>query len=409
MENKEEFICIKCNKQFSDKYKLKQHYGKKIDCVRILKCDVCNKICNTKQNLFRHMNKQKKCRKIESNNIANVNHLTTPINLIQKISPTDQIKKLVYNTKIQITNILNKKSDKLIVIVGPCSIHDTKAAYDYAKSIKEISDLVSDELIIIMRTYFEKSDKTEWKGLINDCTLDKTHDINKGIYLARKLLFDINELQVPVALEFLDNITPPFLSDLVSWGCIGARTVDSILHKNLASGLSMPIGFKNDIYGNTDISIDSILYSQEKQCYLGINEYGMSSILSSTGNKNCHIILRGSKYNTNYDNDNLDNVCEKLQNNNLNKNIMIDCGHDNSKNDYNNQVIVCNYISDLISKGNNNIIGIMLQSNIYEGKQDLIKGQLKYGISVTDSCIDLQTTKELLLNLSNSIKKKRLR
>jgi 3-deoxy-7-phosphoheptulonate synthase len=409
MKSGEDFICIKCNKEFSDKYKLKQHYGKKIPCNRVLKCDTCNKICNTKQNLERHLNKKKKCNKLESKNILNINQLIAPINILKKLPITDNINKLINKTRRDISNILNNKDDRLIVIVGPCSIHDVKAAYEYAIKLKQMSDNVSNELLIVMRTYFEKPRSTVgWKGLIFDCDLDESFNINKGINLARKLLLDINELQLPVALEFLDTISPQYTSDLVSWGAIGARTVESQLHRELASGLSMPIGFKNGTGGSMNIAIDGCISSNHPHSFLGINEYGISSIISSRGNKDCHLILRGGSNGPNYYEDDINIAIEKLIQKKQLPKVMIDCSHGNSLKDYKNQPIVCEYVGSLIANGNNNIFGVMVESNINEGKQPLEKGKLKFGISITDSCINLETTEVLLNKLAESVKQRRI-
>jgi len=408
MNSIEEYICIKCNKEFTDKYKLKQHYGKKIPCNRVLKCDICNKICNTKQNLERHLNKKKKCKKLESKNILNINQLISPINILKKFPITDSINKLINKTREDISNILNNKDDRLLVIVGPCSIHDIKAAYDYAIKLKQISQKFSNELLIIMRTYLEKPRTCNaWNGILYDPDLDESYNINKGIHFARKLLLDINELELPIALEFLDTILPQYTADLVSWGAIGARSVESSLHRKLASGLSMPLGIKNSTNGCIIDSINFIKTCNHQQYFPGINEYGIASIISTKGNKDCHIILRGGKNRPNYYENDINDTINKLLEQKLEPKIMIDCSHGNSLKDYKNQPMVCNYICDIVSKGNNNIMGVMIESNIYEDNQPLEKGKLKYGISVTDSCVSLETTDVLLNNLAESVKHRR--
>jgi len=401
--------CLKCNKEFPDKYKLKQHHNKKIPCDRVLKCDVCNKICNTKQNLMRHVNKKKKCKKIESKNIININQLLSPITVLNKLPITKDILKLVDSTRDSIINILNNKDNRILVIVGPCSIHDVKAAYDYAIKLKIIADKLSNELLIVMRTYFEKPRTCNaWNGFLYDPDLDNTYNINKGINLARKLLLDINELKLPIALEFLDTILPQYIADLVSWGAIGARSVESSIHRKLASGLSMPLGIKNGTKGDIIDSINFIKTCNNQQYFPGINEYGIASIISTKGNKDCHIILRGSKDKPNYFEEDINNVSNLLIENKLESKIMIDCSHGNSQKNYKNQPVVCNYICDLVSNGNNNIMGVMIESNIHEGKQPLERGKLKYGISCTDSCVSLETTDILLNNLAESVKQRRI-
>ena len=297
---------------------------------------------------------------MESLNNININkfdYLITPKDLINDIPSNNKINKFVKDSRQTIKNILNKIDDRLLIIIGPCSIHDPIAALDYATKLKKISEEFKDELFIVMRTYFEKPRTTiGWKGLINDPDLNGTYNINKGLHIARKLLVDINNLNLPCSIEFLDTISPQYTSDLISWGAIGARTTECQLHRELTSGLSMPIGFKNGTNGNIKIALDAIECSKEPHNFLGIDEEGKASIIQTKGNKNCHIILRGSTEKPNYYIDDIIETSFCMYKRNILPNIMIDCSHGNSQKNYKNQSKIIKYLSNIIKSGNNNII-----------------------------------------------------
>ena len=307
-----------------------------------------------------------------------------------------------------IIDILENRDNRFLVIVGPCSIHDYDAAIDYATQLKELSNLYP-KLFIVMRVYFEKPrTNVGWKGFINDPTLENTLNINKGLKLARSLLLDIAKLELPTACEFLDTIIPQYISDLVSWGAIGARTVESQVHRQLASGLSMPIGFKNGTSGNVQVALDGVKCAINKHAFLGISEEGTPCIIKTRGNPYCHIILRGGSTGTNYDKENIDEISLMLEKQSLKKNIIVDCSHGNSGKDYKKQIIVASSISEQIKDKCKSIKGIMLESNLVEGNQKCdnsinCKSKLEYGLSITDSCINLHTTECIFKILSNSL------
>ena len=291
---------------------------------------------------------------------------------------------------------MNGHDDRLIVITGPCSIHDVDSAIEYAQFLKTMTNKYPN-LFIIMRVYFEKPrTNIGWKGLINDPDLNNTFNINKGIKLARKLLIDICELGLPIGCEFLDTIIPQYISDLVSWGAIGARTVESQVHRELVSGLSMPVGFKNSTSGNIRVALDSVISAKNKHSFLGITNEGTPAIITTNGNENTHIILRGGSDGPNYSPENVKNVAQMIDGEQLDTNIIIDCSHGNSQKNHKNQILVAKNIIDQIVHSEKRIRGIMLESHLVEGKQKLdTKEKLLYGQSITDSCIDLDTTEEI--------------
>ena len=297
---------------------------------------------------------------------------------------------------------------RLLLIVGPCSIHDVNSAHEYAKKLLEIKKKVEKNILIIMRVYFEKPRTViGWKGLINDPNLDNSFDINKGIKIARKLLIDLAESGMPAGHEYLDLISPQYISDVISWGAIGARTTESQSHRELASGLSCPVGFKNGTNGSIQIAIDAIKAASKAHNFLSVTKEGKSAIFSTKGNRDCHIILRGGKK-INYQQEDVTSVSDLLVKNKLSNNIMIDASHANSQKDHTKQRIVIQDISDQISKGNNSICGVMLESNLIEGRQDIgKKDDLVYGQSITDACIGWNETEELIEMLNNVISKKK--
>jgi 3-deoxy-7-phosphoheptulonate synthase len=303
----------------------------------------------------------------------------------------------------EIMNILDGNDDRLLVVIGPCSIHNPDEALEYAKELAVLRKSFIDKLFIIMRVYFEKPRTTiGWKGLINDPDLDNSCNINKGLYLARELMIKISKLDLPIGCEFLDTISPKFTCDLVSWGAIGARTTESQCHRQLASGLSMPIGFKNSTNGNINKAIDAIISCKNEHTFLGIDQNNIPSIIKTKGNKYGHIILRGGDNMTNYDEESVLNCYTEMKSKNITPNIMIDCSHGNSQKDYKKQPFVIENVCNQLRKNKKYIKGVMIESNINEGKQE-ISNNLKYGVSITDSCISLKTTRTVLQNLYDSL------
>ncbi len=332
-------------------------------------------------------------------NIAKINALGSPAELLAEIPQSDTSAKLVVESRKIIQDILTGKDKRLMVIVGPCSIHDEKAALEYADKLAELARRFEDKLYIVMRVYFEKPRTTVgWKGLINDPHLNGTYSIEEGLRKARHILLEILNRGLPTATEFLDPIVPQFISDLVSWAAIGARTTESQTHRQMASGLSMPVGFKNNTDGNFQVAIDAMGSAKNPHHFLGIDERGVTSIVSTTGNPSCHVILRGGKNSPNYDTETIGNVTEKLTKADETSRIVIDCSHANSEKLHERQKVVFDSIVEQRVAGNENLIGLMVESNINEGKQSLPDdlSQLKYGVSITDACINLETTEQLL-------------
>jgi len=317
-----------------------------------------------------------------------------------------EIASVVSNSRKNIENILDGKDERVLVIVGPCSIHDEVACLDYAKKLKKLSDEVSKNLLLVMRVYFEKPRTTVgWKGLINDPNLDGTYDIENGLKRARNFFLEVNSLGLGCGTEFLDPISPQYYADLVSWGAIGARTTESQTHRQMASGLSMPIGFKNSTAGDCQIAADAIVSCGSEHSFLGIDDEGIASIIHTTGNKYGHIILRGGKV-PNYEANHVKEATELLTNNSLPPNIVIDCSHGNSNKDHKRQPVVFENIINQRINGNKNIVGIMLESHINEGNQKLNNpADLDYGVSITDACIDWNTTEKILLDANEKLSK----
>jgi 3-deoxy-7-phosphoheptulonate synthase len=337
--------------------------------------------------------------------ISSMRELITPKEIISELPMSTRAVETVVETRQEIINILNRKDKRLLLIVGPCSIHDVTAAHEYAERLLTVKKNVSENVLIIMRVYFEKPRTViGWKGLINDPDLDNSFNINKGIKIARKLLINLAEMGVPSGHEYLDLISPQYVSDLVCWGAIGARTTESQSHRELASGLSCPVGFKNGTDGGIQIAIDAIKAASKEHNFLSVTKEGKSAIFSTTGNKDCHIILRGGK-NTNYGAQDVETVSKALDKNSLDPQIMIDASHANSQKDFQKQRLVVEDIAEQILNGNKNIFGVMLESNLLEGKQDISnKDNLVYGKSITDACIGWNETEELIRLLSNASK-----
>ncbi len=337
-------------------------------------------------------------------NINSIGVIPSPQEIKNLFPLNDSLVENITKTRDDIKKVLSGEDNRLIVIVGPCSIHDPKSALEYASYLSRRIEKYKKRLLILMRVYFEKPRTTiGWKGLINDPNLDDSYDINKGLKVARELLLEINKLQVPVAVEFLDVITPQYYSDLVSWGAIGARTTESQVNRQLASGLSMPIGFKNGTGGSLDIAIDAVQSSNYPHTFLGIDDLGKASIVSTSGNEDSHVILRGGKTGCNFDHVSIAHL-KKLMDGKINKKVIIDCSHGNSNKDYRNQKIVVDCVMSQYLNGENVIGGIMLESHLKEGSQKLTTGGvgLEYGKSITDSCISLETTDIILESLSKS-------
>lgn len=338
--------------------------------------------------------------------------LITPNALREELPLPEAGRVFVKNARTIIANIIHKKDHRLLVISGPCSVHDLDAAKAYARELKVLHDKYQDSLYIVMRVYFEKPRTTVgWKGLINDPHMDGSFDVESGLRKARELLIYLTELGLPLATEALDPISPQYLAELFSWSAIGARTTESQTHREMASGLSMPIGFKNGTSGGLGVAINALQSAASSHRFMGINRLGQVALIKTSGNPDGHVILRGGKK-PNYDAENVA-LCEaELAKQNLEPGIVVDCSHGNSNKDYRRQPIVADNVFDQICAGNKTIIGIMLESNINEGNQssDLPFSELKYGVSVTDACIDFETTEQLIAaasaKLEDALKKR---
>jgi 3-deoxy-7-phosphoheptulonate synthase len=332
-----------------------------------------------------------------------------PIFLEEEMRVTDNASRTVFDARRQIVDVLNGQDDRLVVVVGPCSIHDPIAAREYAGLLKEAIAELSNELLIVMRVYFEKPRTTlGWKGLINDPYFDESFRISDGLRIARRLLLDLAEMGVPAGTEFLDMISPQYVSDLVSWGAIGARTTESQVHRQLASGLSCPVGFKNGTSGNTQIAVEAILSASHPHTFLGTSETGQASILFTSGNPDCHVILRGGRQTTNYDAKSVAATAEQMEKAHVEPRIMIDTSHANSGKDYRKQAAVSHDIAVQVADGDRRIMGVMIESNLVAGSQPLVNGKaLVYGQSITDACIDWPETQTLLRELAEAVQKRR--
>jgi 3-deoxy-7-phosphoheptulonate synthase len=331
-----------------------------------------------------------------------------PVFLEEELPTTDKAADTVHATREEICDILDGKDHRLLVVVGPCSIHDTKAAREYARLLRGSIDKLSNELCIVMRVYFEKPRTTVgWKGLINDPYLDQSYRINDGLRMARHLLLDLAESGVPAGTEFLDMVTPQYVAGLVCWGAIGARTTESQTHRQLVSGLSCPVGFKNATSGDVQIAIEALQSAAHPHTFLGHTKHGQSAIFVTAGNKDCHVILRGGRTVTNYDAKSVQAVCDQLLKANLPPRVMVDCSHANSHRDHTKQSAVCRDVAGQIANGDQRIIGVMLESNLISGAQKLGRPEeLEYGKSITDACIGWDETSGLLEELASSVRKR---
>ncbi len=333
--------------------------------------------------------------------------LLSPSQLLAQLPLTETAAALVAQTRDRIRNIMHNEDRRLLVVVGPCSVHDVDAAYDYGQKLVKLRERFSDHLEIVMRVYFEKPrTNIGWKGLINDPHLDGSYDINEGLRLARKLLLDLTEIGLPAGTELLDPITPQYIADIITWTAIGARTTESQTHREMASGLSMPIGFKNNTNGSLDAAANAMLAASQPHHFLGINQSGHASIVSTTGNADGHLVLRGGKQGPNYEAASVEKAAVALTAQNLNPRIMVDCSHANANKDHTRQVLVLESIAEQVAKGSQHLMGAMIESHLVAGKQPISKNRddLTYGQSITDACVDIETTATMLESLAKSVK-----
>ena len=344
---------------------------------------------------------------LEDLNVLSEETLITPAILKELVPGSPEALATVAAGRTAVKNIIARNDHRIFVVVGPCSIHDPEAALDYAKKLKALAEEVDDTLLLVMRVYFEKPRTTVgWKGLINDPYLDGSFDITQGLKRARKFLIEVNKLGLPAGTEFLDPFTPQYLADLVSWGAIGARTTESQTHRQMASGLSMPIGFKNGTGGSLQIAIDGMVAASSPHAFLGIDIAGNASIIHTKGNSANHLILRGGSKGPNYDESSVSDAVELIEKSGLQPSVVIDCSHANSNKDHKRQPMVLKNVMEQKSKGNKAIIGIMLESHINEGNQGLVNpSSLKYGVSITDACINWSTTEKLILDTQTELAK----
>jgi 3-deoxy-7-phosphoheptulonate synthase len=340
--------------------------------------------------------------------IREIKELAPPSHLLRELACSEKAAQTVSDSRLAIHRCLHGMDDRLVVVIGPCSIHDPVAARDYANRLVEMRRAHAAELEVVMRVYFEKPRTTVgWKGLINDPGLDGSFQINRGLRLARELLLDIAELGLPAGCEYLDMITPQYIADLVAWGAIGARTTESQVHRELASGLSCPVGFKNGTDGNVRIAVDAIKAAQQPHHFLSVTKGGHSAIVATGGNEDCHVILRGGRT-TNYDAASVEAACNALAQAGLAPRIMIDASHANSQKNPINQIKVCEDIGGQIAGGEVRIVGVMVESHIVEGRQDLVPGQpLTYGQSITDACIGWDDSARVLEILAAGVRARR--
>jgi len=340
--------------------------------------------------------------------ISAMSEVVPPVQLHKDCPVSEPVSKLIFDTRTAIHNILQGRDDRLLVIIGPCSVHDPAAAVDYAGRLQALREELADNLLVVMRVYFEKPrTSVGWKGLINDPFLDDSCQINEGLHIARNLLLDINGLGLPAATEFLDLITPQYIADLISWGAIGARTTESQVHRELASGLSCPVGFKNGTDGTLRIAIDAVRAATQPHNFLSLTKAGHSAIFATTGNEDCHIILRGGRE-PNYDAASVASAVQQLREAEVTDKLMIDCSHANSRKQYQRQVEVARDVASQIAAGNEHIMGVMIESNLVEGRQDIEPGkELIYGQSITDACISWDHSEPLLRDLAGAVERRR--
>jgi 3-deoxy-7-phosphoheptulonate synthase len=341
--------------------------------------------------------------------IEHIRDLVSPSIFMDNIPLGAVHEEFVLRSRKAAEDILTGQSDRLLVVAGPCSIHDPKSALEYAGLLQSAREKYQDDLELVMRVYFEKPRTTVgWKGFINDPSLDESYDINTGLKEARQLLVKIAAMGVPAGTEFLDVITPQYIADIVAWGAIGARTTESQVHRQLASGLSMPVGFKNGTDGNIQIALDAIAAAQGEHVFLSVTKHGTAAIVQTRGNNACHVILRGGKASPNFDAASVQNAVEQLKARGLPPHLMVDCSHGNSLKDFNKQPLVAHDVAEQLAGGSRGISGIMIESHLCAGRQDVKPGQpLTYGQSITDACISWDTTVQVLDELAGAVQKRR--
>ena len=346
--------------------------------------------------------------RIDDTRIARVRPLLTPALLDEKLPVPEAAEQLVETSRAAISRILHGHDDRLLVIVGPCSIHDHDQAMEYARLLKAEADAHAADLLIVMRVYFEKPRTTVgWKGYINDPHLDGSFAINEGLEMARRLLLDVLAAGLPVGTEFLDLLSPQFISDLVTWGAIGARTTESQSHRQLASGLSCPVGFKNGTDGSAKVAVDAVLAAQASHAFMGMTKMGQAAVFETRGNRDCHVILRGGKQ-SNYDAASVQAACDALAAAKLRPQVMIDLSHANSSKQHRRQIEVGSDVAKQIAAGDQRVVGVMIESHLHEGRQDIVAGQpLAWGVSVTDACISFEQTGPLLSELADAVRRRR--
>ena len=335
--------------------------------------------------------------------------LLAPMQIMRELKASEAALRTTYQARTRIHDVLRGADDRLVVVIGPCSIHDASAAMDYAKKLRPLAEELAHDLVVVMRVYFEKPRTTVgWKGLINDPHLDESFDINEGLRQARKLLLEINEQGLPCGTEFLDLISPQYIADLVSWGAIGARTTESQSHRQLASGLSCPVGFKNGTDGNLRIAVDAIKAAASHHHFVSITKSGHVAVFKTRGNEDCHVILRGGKQ-PNYDAQSVNAACGELALAGLHQQVMIDFSHANSSKQYQRQIEVGHDVASQLATGDKRIMGVMIESHLVAGRQDLKPGvALNYGQSVTDACINWEDSEPLLRELAEAVRNRRL-
>ncbi len=344
--------------------------------------------------------------RIKNLNVASISPLDPPSEYLAEIPISKEVEELVFKTRSEVADIVAGRDERLLVITGPCSIHDETAGREYAERLVKLADEVSDTVMVVMRVYFEKPRTTVgWKGLINDPNLDGTCNMAEGLRRARRFLMNVCEIGMPCATEFLDPFTPQYIADLVSWGAIGARTAESQTHRQLASGLSMPIGFKNGTGGSIQLAVDGMIAAQAQHAFLGIDDAGAAAVVQTTGNEDCHIVLRGGSDGPNYDAENVANAQKALTDNGMSPNLVVDCSHANCNKDHNLQPVAFRDVLAQRAAGNNGVVGLMLESHLNAGNQSLNgdASSLKYGVSITDPCVDWATTEELLREAARTL------
>jgi 3-deoxy-7-phosphoheptulonate synthase len=341
--------------------------------------------------------------------IESLRPLIPPAILMEELPVSEADTQLIAQARTEVARIVTGEDDRLVIVVGPCSIHDPEAGVEYAKRLKPLADAHRGDLKIVMRTYFEKPRTTVgWKGLINDPKLDGSFAINLGLRVARKFLLEVVQLGMPTATEFLDPISPQFVADLVSWGAIGARTTESQVHRELASGLSMPVGYKNGTSGDVQIAVDAVRSSAAPHRFLSVTKQGLAAIVSTRGNQHCHVILRGGRSGPNYGAEAIAEAGAALSKAGLRPALMVDCSHANSQKNHKNQVRVSESLAEQVSSGSQAIFGVMLESNLVEGRQDVVLGQpLAHGQSITDACIGFDETVPVLELLAAAVRARR--